>query len=496
LRRFRLAVTGGDNPAWTVSSWFFLRGLGVIYLIAFASLWPQLDGLIGPDGILPASSLLKVAQDRLGPERYWLLPTLLWLDSGEAMLHGLCAAGCALALLVVADVAPAVCLMLLWAFYLSLVSVGREFLSFQWDALLLETGFLAVLLAPLRLRPSLGRAPAPSWVARWLLQWLLFRLMFSSGAVKLASEDPVWRNLKALTYHYQTQPLPTWIGWYAHQLPGWWHRFSCGVMFVIELAVPLLIFGPRSVRRVACGILIAFQVLILATGNYGYFNWLTILLCVLLIDDDAWPSRVRKHICSAPPRPVSRPWPRWLLWPLAAGLFLASLVQFIGTVGSFALWPSPVLKMVQALQPLRTVNSYGLFAVMTTTRREIVIEGSRDGTHWETYEFKYKPGSVTQRPRFVAPHQPRLDWQMWFAALGDYRQSPWLLHLCGRLLEGSKPIRLLLATDPFPNDPPTYVRATVYDYGFTDWITKRRTGTWWRRKAVGLYCPILTRDQR
>ena len=478
-----------------VSRWLFLRLLGAIFLIAFLSLWVQINGLLGHDGILPVDQLLQAARERLGPERYWDLPTLCWLNPSDACLHALCATGVLLSVLLVCDVAPALVLFGLWAAYLSFVTVGREFLSFQWDNLLLETGFLAIFLAPLRVRPrgsGAGEAP-PHPLATWLLRLLLFKVMFSSGVVKLSSGDPTWRHLAALQSHYETQPLPTWLGWYAHQLPAWMQHVSCGIMFGIELVGPFLIFGPRLMRRVACAGLIAFQLLIAATGNYCFFNLLTIALCLLLLDDAAWPRWMQTRLASGTGAGVSsRRWPWWILGPLAAPVLLLTSVELVSIWRQPIRWPAPVLRVSQFAQPLRTVNSYGLFAVMTTTRPEIILEGSRDGTTWLPYEFTYKPGDLSRRPEFVAPHQPRLDWQMWFAALSRYQDEPWFLLFCQRVLQGSKPVLALLSKNPFPDGPPRYLRAIVYEYHFTDLATQRARGTWWRRSRKGLYCPMLT----
>ena len=230
-----------NAPTFTVSRWLFLRLVGLIYLIAFLSLGSQILGLAGSHGILPTQQLLEAARAQLGPARYWWLPTFCWLSDSDATLRGLCLAGAGVSALLVLDIAPALCALIAWVLYLSLATGCREFLSYQWDALLLETGFLAIFFAPLRLSPRLrGDAPARPTVRR-LLWWLLFRLMVSSGMVKLASGDPAWRHFLALTYHYETQPLPTWIGWYAHQLPHAFHLVSCVLMFAIELIVPWLI---------------------------------------------------------------------------------------------------------------------------------------------------------------------------------------------------------------------------------------------------------------
>jgi hypothetical protein len=285
------------------------------------------------------------------------------------------------------------------------------------------------------------------------------------------------------------------------------------LMFVIELAVPFLIFGPRRLRQAACLLFVALQVLIFLTGNYCFFNLLTIALCLLLLDDATLlrltPKRCRPQTEPATsqdeklaPRPVASPttptqarWPGFVLFPLALVLVVLPLMQFIAMFGGREAWPRPLGALYRWLAPFRSCNQYGLFAVMTTTRMEIVIEGSNDATNWLAYEFKYKPGDVQRRPGFVEPHQPRLDWQMWFAALGDYRQNPWLVNFCVRLLQGSPEVLALLERNPFANAPPRYVRARFYEYRFTDWATRRRTGAWWRRELKGEYLPALSLKQ-
>jgi lipase maturation factor 1 len=533
-----------DRPTQNLVRWVFLRALGVIYLIAFVSLWTQIFGLVGSDGILPAKpvmdSMRSAADARLlGLDRYHLMPTLCWFKATDGFLNFQCAAGTTLAILLIIGVAPAPCLFLLWLIYLSLATVCRELLSFQWDSLLLEIGFLAIFLAPWQLWLRLARAAPPSRVVLWLLRWLLFKLMFQSGCVKLLSGDPVWRNLTALAFHYETEPLPTWIGWYAHQLPMWAQKGSALAMFGIELFIPFLIFAPRRLRTFACLALVLFQALILLTGNYCFFNLLTIALCLLLLDDAAFkailPSKLRNSLfldkakitgmqwnaslpdpgnsqsgsldrespalsptlqfaasSSLAPRPSpirTWHWPIQITLPLACIAVATSLIQFAAMFRSPIPWPSPMLSVYAWLAPFRTFNSYGLFAVMTTSRPEIVIEGSNDGQAWLPYEFKYKVGDVKRRPMFVAPHQPRLDWEMWYAALGTYRQNPWLVNLCAHLLEGSRPVLALLQHNPFPLTPPRYIRAKLYDYRFTDFATRHRTGAWWRRQEKGLYLP-------
>lgn len=493
-----------ERPSHLLVRWTFLRALGFIYLVAFVSLWTQINGLIGSNGILPADEFMKgvrlqVEQQSIGMERYRLLPTLCWWSASDASLRLQCAAGTLLALLVIAGIAPAPCLFLLWLIYLSLATVCRVFLGFQWDNLLLEVGFLAILLAPWRLLPRPALEAPPSRLVVWLFRLLLFKLMFQSGCVKLLSGDPTWRDLSALAVHYETQPLPTWIGWYAHQLPLWIHKVSCVGIFIIELAVPFLFFAPRRLRIAGAAITALLQVVILLTGNYTFFNWLTLALCLTLLDDFALEKFAPGPLRTFLPFPASRftsqrllLWRRAATFPLGAVIISITALQLVAMFGARWPWFKPVAAAHQWLAPLRSFNSYGLFAVMTTHRPEIVLEGSHDGINWLPYEFKHKPGDVTRRPGFVAPHQPRLDWQMWFAALGNWQQNPWLLNLATRLSRGSPEVIALLEKNPFPDQPPRFIRATLYDYRFTDLAERKATGAWWRRKPTGQYLPPLS----
>jgi predicted DCC family thiol-disulfide oxidoreductase YuxK len=494
-------------PGETVTVWIFLRLLGLTYLVAFVSLWTQVLGLAGTDGILPARDYLASLREHYGPMRFWFAPTLAWLGAGDGALLAQCAAGTLFALLLVAGIAPAASAAACWALYLSLATAGQEFFWFQWDGLLLETGFLAMFLGSWRRRSRARSDPPPSRIALWLLRWLLFRMMVSSAAVKLASGDPSWHNLTALEYHYQTQCLPPWTAWYVHHLPAGFHHLSAGMMFAIEGLVPVLILAPRRLRFAGAAAIVGLQALIALTGNYGFFNLLTGALCVLLLDDGVWPWRwaaaraARRSERSATlPPPETRTegagppgrWPTAILRPALVVLFVLSLVPLLDVLRWPSGWMGPVPAIYRFVSPFRTVNRYGLFAVMTTRRPEIVIEGSGDGTHWREYAFRWKPGDVRRRPAIVAPHMPRLDWQMWFAALSESRREPWFFAFCKRLLEGSPVVVRLLERDPFPGTPPRYLRALLYDYRFTDPATRRATGAWWRRELQGLYCPVLT----
>lgn len=490
-----------DPPSYFLTRWVFLRLLGVVYLIAFASLWPQIAGLVGAHGILPAQHFLAAIAQNLGPERYRLFPTLAWLSASDGFLKFLAGGGTVLSLFLIAGVLPGPVLLVLWIFYLSLVAAGQDFMSFQWDILLLEAGFLAIFLAPWsglarHWRKTVIPTRPPSKVLIWLLRWLLFRLVFLSGCVKLLSHDPTWRNLTALEYHYETQPLPTPVAWYTFQLPHWFQKCSTAGVFVMELFIPFLIFFPRRLRLIGCGLLILFQILIAITGNFAFFNLLTITLCLLLLDDQflrrVFPRALTRKVFSALIYAKSSAARKISLAALAIVILFGSGVLFLVTIFGGGAIPQTALKVTGWLEPFHIVSSYGLFAVMTTERPEIIIQGSNDGIHWQDYEFKYKPGSLKKSPGWVAPYQPRLDWQMWFAALGNYRTNPWFVNLMIRLLEGSPQVLGLLGKNPFPAVPPRYVRALVYDYRFTSSAERRATGNWWQRKLEGLYFPVGT----
>jgi predicted DCC family thiol-disulfide oxidoreductase YuxK len=477
-----------EKPTYLAASALFLRLLGLCYLAAFVSFWVQADGLVGSDGILPFARYLDWVRGQTGNERFWLLPTLSWLSPTDHFLHVLSGAGVIASVFLVLGWLPVPSSLAAWVLYLSVAIDGQVFLEFQWDYLLLETGFLAIWLAP-PLRRRFGAGLASPTISRWLLRWLLFRLMFSSGWVKLASGDATWRGLTALRYHYETQPLPPWTAWFLHQMPPWFQTVSALFLFFVELVVPFLFFAPRRLRTFAFRMTILLQVLIAATGNYAFFNALAITLAVLLVDDQSLPERWTLP-AAASALPAGK-WSRAVLVPVGAVVIVASTVEFAASLHRGLSLPEPAVAVMRDLGAIRSFNGYGLFMVMTTERPEIVIEGSRDATNWLPYEFRYKPGDPVRRPRFVEPHQPRLDWQMWFAALGGFDQNLWVRSLLGRLLEGSPAVTGLLAKNPFAGNPPRYIRAVLYDYRFTDASERRRTGAWWRRRELGLFCPVF-----
>jgi hypothetical protein len=475
LTRF-LFDHGAGPPTYALVEWLFFRILGLIYLMAFASLAVQITGLIGSHGILPAGEYLQAIYARFGSQSYGLVPTVFWLNFGDALLKAVCVAGAVLAVVLIVGYTQRLILIALFLLYLSLVSVGQDFLAFQWDALLLETGFLAIFL---------GDSP----LVIWLFRWLLFRLVFMSGAVKLLSGDPTWRSLTALNYHYETQPLPTPLAWTMHQLPAGFQKLSVAAVFCVELGSPFLIIAPRRLRFFGAAAIVCLQTLIGLTGNYAFFNLLTVALCMFLLDDAAlrrwFPDRLVQGLLTGQANLKASLTVRWIAAGVAVLIVFLSGFQIVRAFGGTL--PRPVRYVMSWVAPFQIVNSYGLFAVMTTSRPEIIVEGSNDGRTWLAYEFKYKPGDVRRPPGWVAPYQPRLDWQMWFAALGTCYDNPWVGNFLLRLQQGSPDVLALLGQNPFPDAPPRYVRALVYDYHFTDLATRRAEGTWWRREPMGIY---------
>jgi hypothetical protein len=460
-----------ELPSATLALTLLPRLLGAVYLVAFGSLLVQVRGLYGPRGLLPIESYLDRLRQAYRKDAWRVCPSLFWWGAGERALVGAALAGVLLSGLLIAGLWPLPLLLALWLLYLSFAAAGQAFLSFQWDALLLEAGFLTLILT------LVGPTPLAALAA----QLFIFRFMLSAGVVKLSSGDPTWRDLTALCHHYQTQPLPNRIAWYLHQLPRPVQRFSTLGTFFFELAVPLLLLGPAPLRLAGCLLLVFFQVLLLLSGSYGFFNLLTIVLCVPLLDD-RYLAPLLPTLTAAP---AAGPIVQLFGGALLATLLLLNLLQLL------RLWlrQSWSETLFATLNPWWISNPYGLFAVMTTRRLEFVIEGSADGKTWQPLEFRWKPGHPTQPPRQAAPHMPRLDWQMWFAALNPAHLEPWLTTLLRRLLEGSPPVLALLRKSPFAM-PPLSVRLKLYDYRFSDCATRRANGRWWQRTLAGSSPPL------
>lgn len=445
------------------------RGIMLCGIAAFVSFWWQAEGLIGSDGILPVTRYLDAVANSLGTARFWRLPTLFWIDSGDAMLHFVCAAGMAATIIGLFGRLRLLSAVIAYVCYLSLVYAGQVFMSYQWDILLAECLVLAAILSR---APTLG-----VWVGRLLL----FRFMFLSGAVKLLSGDPTWADGSALTYHFETQPLPTVVAWYVHQWPSVVLNFGVYMTFAIELVLAFFVFLPRNLRLVAGAGFLLLELLIFFTGSYNFFNLLTMVLCIALLDDGT----------SRRLRGIARPDRRRVGVAALAALIIAQGIVIVGTTVRGARMPATF----SITAPWLIANPYGLFAVMTTSRDELIVEGSMDGETWTAYRFPFKPGPVDRAPVWATPYQPRLDWQMWFAALAQPRNAPWIYDFVLALLE-ARPAVLALVDDPFAGRRPEFVRIQRSCYHFSTYASRAADGAWWERGSAEPWLPAVTAAEK
>jgi lipase maturation factor 1 len=464
---------------YTLASKLFIHLLGLIFFFAFFPFIFQIKGLMGKKGILPVANYLRYIKNHLGKRAYAEYPTIFWFDSSDRALIGTAIAGTVLSVLLFLGVFPPILIPLLYVLYISIIRVGQDFLSFGWELFLMEIAANAFLL-------SLTEVPNPFvWIS---INLLLFRFHLQAGAVKLQSGDVNWHNLTALCYHYQTQPIPNTTAWYAHKLPLWFQKVSCLAMLVIEIPLAFGVFGSPEMRLVVFFCFFGLQLFIWLTGNFSYLNYMTAVLSVLLISD---------HVLSPIMGPVEVVAPP-AIW---VNVLISSAAIALITLQIMRLWhhffPNAVFERVlNKVYNYYIANRYGIFAVMTTKRYEIVIEGSDDGKTWKEYTFKYKPSEINRRPRRISPYQPRLDWQVWFLPFSNYQNEQWFQNFLHHLLKGTPEVLTLLRGNPFPNIPPKYVRTLMYDYVFSDAKTKKETGEWWKRTYVGGYSPILCLKRR
>ena len=530
----RWLFDSGSGPADRfLPRWIFLRALGAIYFSAFFSLVFQIRGLIGPQGILPASEYLKSAAQQIGYARFWYVPSVLWISSGSHMLMALCWIGMAAAVLLVFNFWPRGMLIICFVCFLSFVSTAGDFSGYQSDGMLLEAGFLSLFFAPSGFRPGLGQTRLPVRAAFYLLLWEWFRIYFESGVAKMGSGDPEWRNLTAMDEYYQNGPLPTWIGWYVQHLPHWFHAGTAFFTLALELVLIWAAFLPRPFRIALFFLVTPWQIGIILTANYTFLNYLVLILGFLLLDDrflmrflparwtkslhDAVAARSLEanppeddnlSILAPSPNPsasvvpqesdVRPPWRRTLqswLTPLRVSVAAILLTWIFYATAAQMIWmitPAPLpTTPVALLDPFRIANRYGLFAVMTRNRYEIEFQGSDDGQTWVAYPFPHKPQELNKAPRIYAPYQPRFDWNLWFASLGEWRDNPMVLRTERRLLSNDRDVLALFAANPFPHGPPRQVRAVLWQYWFTSVAEKTKSGLWWRRQLLGLYAPAI-----
>src|SRR3984893_11269742 len=499
------------------SRWLFLRALGLIFFSAFYSLFFQVRGLIGSDGLLPAGEYLPAVKQFAGASRFWYAPTLLWINSGSRSLMVLVWMGMIAAALLVVNIWPRAMIAICVAVFLSFIAALKAFSSYQSDGMLLGAGFLSLFFAPPGWRPGWGERHAPSRASLFLLQWLWFTIYFESGVVKISSGDTEWRHLTAMQEYYQNGPLPTWIAWYAQHLPHWFHIGTAALVLLLELVLVWMLFLPRPFRLILFWIVTPWQIGIILTSNYAFLNYLVLVLGVLLLDDQyLWrilPRRLRptadaragESATTEAPEPAASPNHdgRPAIARLAAEVRLMLPAFFLtwvfyATAAQLLLLIFPALPLttapVVALEPFRIAERYGLFAVMTRGRYEIEFQGSPDGQNWVAYPFRYKPQDLHRPPGIYAPYQPRFDWNLWFASLGSWREDTIVANTEIRLLTNEPDVLALFAENPFAQQPPRQVRAVQWQYWFTSLEEKRTHGLWWRRQFLGLYAPTLQHE--
>jgi hypothetical protein len=468
----------------------FLRLLGLVYAAAFASAAYQVEPLLGEHGLLPAQRFLaaRAAEHGSAWQAFLEAPTLFVLSASDATLLGAALLGLGLALAVLAGVENALVMLVLWALYLSIDHVGQRFWGYGWEMLLVETGLTAVFLCPLRSVAPLSNAPVPR-LAVWLLRWILFRLILGAGLIKLRG-DPCWSELTCTMVHYETQPIPGPLSHALHHAPAWWHTLEGAFVLAAELVAPLCFFGPRQARLVAGVVQVLLQLGLLISGNLSFLNYLTLALAVCLFDDEALarlvPARLAARL-ALPSRPVT-PSARVLLLAFAALVLVESRHPVLNLL-------SADQRMNESYNGLHLASSYGMFGGVGRVRPELTLEGTADDVpddtaRWLSYELPCKPGDLARRPCIIAPLQPRLDWQVWFAAMSHAEREPWLIRLVTRLLAGDRALLRLFAHNPFPRAPPRFIRVVQWRYSFTrpgepGWWTRERVGLWLRPVGQG-----------
>jgi hypothetical protein len=487
------ATQGARKPStYWITRFLILRLLGLVYLVAFLAFVNQAIPLLGHDGLLPADAFVHRALEKLGSpwKCFWELPSLFWFGISDARMLFLGWIGVALSALLMAGFANGVTLFVLWAIYLSITHVGQLFYGYGWENQLTETGFLAIFLVPLLDPRPFPRRPPPT-VVIWLFRWLTFRLMLGAGLIKMRG-DPCWRNLTCLDFHFLTQPIPNPLSARFHLAPPWVHRVGVAFNHLVEVVCPFFVFGPRLARHIAGGLMLLFQITLIFSGNLSFLNYLTIVPILACFDDQLLsrllPARVTRVLAGYPREEQPA-----LSQRIAAGA-LAGAVGIL-SVAPIANLLSSEQVMNTAHDPFELVNSYGAFGSVGKERHEIILEGTRDEelgehTEWRPYEFKCKPGDPNRRPCVLSPYHLRVDWQIWFAAMEEPEENPWAIHLIWKLLHGDAGALSLLAGNPFPEGPPTYIRAQLYDYQFAPPGDKAT----WRRTLRGDWLPALSSD--
>src|SRR5437016_5661474 len=487
--RQRLFALG--NSYW-LTRFVILRLLGFVYAVAFLVAAIQLVPLIGEHGLTPANHFLHLVQTQLGSRTAGMLrvPTLFWFGISDNALSIFSWIGFGLSLVVLCGYANAILLAVLWAMYMSIVHIGQIWYGYGWEIQLLETGFLSIFLCPLLDGRPFPKCRPPILVL-WLFRWLGFRIMVGAGLIKIRG-DECWRDLTCMFYHYETQPIPSPISRYLHFAPQSFHKLETFWNHFTELIVPWFSFGPRTARHIAGALLILFQIFLIVSGNLSFLNYLTIIPFLACLDDTLLRHLLPKRLVERAERAAQQSEPSRINNTIA--LVLSILVAYLSI--------APALNLVSHRQIMNTgfnrfdlVNTYGAFGTVGRERDEIIFEGTDDAaitadTKWKEYEFVAKPGDPNRRPPFIAPYQPRIDWQIWFSAMASPGNYPWTFHFVWKLLHNAPGTLSLLANNPFPGKPPHFVRARLYRYRFAPLGEKG----WWRRELVNEWLPALSAD--
>jgi hypothetical protein len=484
----------GAPPTYWLTRFVLLRLLGLVYATAFLVFCQQGPALLGSHGLLPVPAFLDRVATAAGSrwDGFLELPSLFWLDASDRTLAAVGLAGLGLSLVVLAGFANALVLLVLWALYLSIVKVGQLWYGYGWEIQLLETGILAVFLCPLLDARPFPKRPPPTAVI-WLFRWLTFRIMLGAGLIKLRG-DACWRDLTCLDFHYETQPIPNPLSRALHFAPAWTHRLGTAFNHLCELVLPWFVFWPRLARHVAGTLLLLFQVVLIASGNLSFLNWLTIVPIIACFDDSLLARVLPRRLVTTAERAAASAHPTRLQRLATAGL--------VATVALLSI--APVRNLFSSRQFMNTsfnrlalVNTYGAFGSVGRTRPEIVFEGTTgavpdDTAEWRPYEFPCKPGDPMRRPCVISPYHYRLDWQIWFAAMATPERYPWTVHFVAKLLRNDPATLALLASHPFPDAPPRFVRALLYRYELVP--SSDPSGAWWRRTLLRTWIPPLSAD--
>ena len=463
-----------------------------MYFFAFLSLAVQVIPLVGQDGLLPADRFLARLEEHFGSRTAGFLrfPSLFWIDFSDPLLMTLAWTGVGLSLVVLCGYANALMMTALWVLYFSFVSIGQDWYGYGWEIQLLETGVLGIFLCPLTDgRPFPKRAPPAPVI--WLLRWLAFRIMLGAGLIKIRG-DACWRDLTCLYTHYVTQPIPNPLSRTLHFMPGWFHKGGALFNHLVELVCPWFAFGPRLLRHAAGALLVVFQVILILSGNLSFLNYLTIVPALACFDDTLLRRLLPRRLVARSDRAAAEAAPSRgqaiAAWALAAVVAVLSINPILNLF-------STQQRMNTSFDRLHLVNTYGAFGSVGEERREIVFQGTSDeaitgATVWREYDFWCKPGDPMRRPCVIAPFQPRLDWQIWFAAMSRPERYPWTLHLVWKLLHNDPATLRLLAPNPFPESPPRFIRAAYFKYEFAP--PGDPSGAWWKRTYLGDWLPPLS----